>query len=226
LNRDEVISRTEQYARHELGEDSSGHDWWHVHRVREIAVGLAKSENADVYIVELAALLHDISDYKLNGGDQQKGPRMAYEWLASLGESEQCATAVAEIIATLSFKGAGTLSEMSTVEGMVVQDADRLDALGAIGVARAFAFGGYAGQPMHEPAAQPHLHSTPDEYLKRKGTTVNHFYEKLFLLKDRMNTENARLVAARRHMVLKEFLDEFFLEWDADDVAGSVAQSH
>jgi uncharacterized protein len=218
IDNDEVIRRTEVYVRDELYADSSGHDWWHVHRVRRLAVDLGRKESADLYLVELAALLHDISDYKLNGGDHEKGPRVAWEWLRGLGESEQCAISVADIIANMSFKGAGTMSLMRTIEGAVVQDADWLDAVGAIGVARAFAFGGFAGQPMHDPELSPHLHASRAEYLNRDGSTINHFYEKLLLLKNRMNTATAKIVAERRHEVLEAFLREFFLEWDARDV--------
>lgn len=221
MTRDEIIRRTEQFVRDELDRDSSGHDWWHVYRVREMALHLADREGADRYIVELAALLHDVSDYKLNGGDLERGPRIARDWLIGLGENDRCAAMVAEIIATLSFKGAGTRSEMASIEGKVVQDADRLDAIGAIGIARAFAFGGYAGEAIHEPTLKPHLHATPEEYMRRTGTTINHFYEKLFLLKERMQTPSARIVAERRHQVLSEFIDEFLLEWDADDVTAS-----
>ena len=190
-----------------------------------MAAVLARIEGADTYIVELAALLHDISDYKLNGGDHEKGPRVAYEWLRGLGETDECAGAVAEIISAASFKGAGTESRMSTIEGMVVQDADWLDAVGAIGIARAFAYGGSAGQAMHDPAQQPRFHETSEGYFKRQGTTINHFYEKLLILKDRMNTETARRVAERRHIVLESFLAEFFMEWEARDVDPSPATS-
>jgi uncharacterized protein len=215
----DVIRRTADYVRHELCDDSSGHDWWHVCRVRGLAVCLAQQEGADAYVVELAALLHDISDYKLNGGDHDKGPQVAAEWLRSLGESIELARSVSEIISDMSFKGAASESTLSTIEGQVVQDADRLDALGAIGIARAFAFGGYAGQLMHDPARKPENHATEEEYFHRNSTTINHFYEKLLLLKERINTESARQVAERRHAVLERFLTEFMLEWDADDVS-------
>ncbi|QKW34395.1 HD domain-containing protein [Actinomadura sp. NAK00032] len=218
MNKTDVIERTAEYARKTLEADSSGHDWWHVARVRRLALELAREERADLYVVELAALLHDISDYKLNGGDLTKGPRRAFEWLVGLGEPEGVAQDVADIIAAMSFKGAGTASEMATIEGKVVQDADRLDALGAIGAARAFAYGGYKGEPMHVPGLSPHLHTSLDDYLNREGSTINHFYEKLLLLKDRMNTEGGRRLAERRHRVLERFLDDFLTEWDAKDI--------
>jgi uncharacterized protein len=224
LKQQQVIESTARYVRDELCTDTSGHDWWHVQRVRKLALALSARESADRYIVELAALLHDISDYKLNGGDLRKGQKLAADWLLSQGESAQCATAVADIVARVSFKGAGVSSAMPTIEGRVVQDADRLDALGAIGVARAFAYGGFAGQMMHDPDLEPRLHATHEEYLKRTGTTVNHFYEKLFLLKDRMNTETARRIAERRHTFLEVFLTEFLVEWDALDVSNEPSQ--
>lgn len=218
MNQSDVINRTATYVRDELCSDSSGHDWWHIYRVRELAVRLAEEEHADIFVVELAALLHDISDYKLNGGDHDKGPRMAREWLLRLGVPEQCATAVAEIIANMSFKGAGSASTVQTVEGKIVQDADRLDALGAIGIARAFAYGGYAGHLIYDPDEDPKFHASSEEYFKRSSTTINHFYEKLLLLKDRMNTASARRVAEKRHAVLEDFLQEFASEWNAADV--------
>jgi uncharacterized protein len=220
MDRAEVIDKTASYVRDELCSDSSGHDWWHVYRVKEMAVKIARREGADVYIVELGALLHDISDYKLNGGDMEKGPRIAASWLRNLGESDECASAVADIIANMSFKGAGTDSTLSTIEGQVVQDADRLDAMGAIGIARAFAFGGYSGQLMHDPVKAPEYHATPAEYVSRDTTTINHFYEKLLLLRDRMNTPSARHVANGRHAVLEQFLSEFTTEWDGSDLEG------
>lgn len=226
LIKSEALEKTANFVRNELYLDSSGHDWWHVHRVRNMAVALAVQEGADQYVVELAALLHDISDYKLNGGDQEKGPAIAYEWLRGLGESEECARAVRDIIATMSFKGAGTPTIMPTIEGKVVQDADRLDATGAIGIARAFAFGGYAGQPMHDPVRPVQLHQTPDDYLNRNTTTINHFHEKLLLLKDRMNTASAKRIARERHEILVRFLDEFCAEWDARDAVSSFSATH
>lgn len=212
MDRSQVIARTEHFVREELYDDSSGHDWWHVHRVRSLAVALAREESADLYVVELAALLHDISDHKLNGGDHEKGPRIASEWLLSLGESTDCAVHVAQIIRSVSFKGSGGQSTMETAEGKVVQDADRLDAIGAIGVARAFAYGGHSGEMMHDPSA---FHASP----RPAKTVTGHFHEKLFLLKERMNTPSARRLAEHRHHVMEVFLREFLTEWDAGDVS-------
>lgn len=218
MDRDAILKRTAQYVKNELYDDTSGHDWWHIDRVRKLALAIGEREGADRYIVELAALLHDISDYKLNGGDHSLGRKVAYDWLRSLGESHECADLVAEIVANVSFKGAGTSSPMQTKEGLVVQDADRLDALGAIGVARAFAYGGSVGEAMHEPGEEPTLHETAAEYHQRGGTVINHFYEKLLLLRDRMNTDAGRQIAERRHAVLEAYLREFLTEWDAQDL--------
>jgi uncharacterized protein len=214
----EIVDRTATFVRDELYADTSGHDWWHVERVRRMAVRLGREEGADMHIVELAALLHDISDYKLNGGDEDAGPRVAYNWLTSQGEEQDTAAAVAGIVHSVSFKGAGVASTASTLEAMVVQDADRLDAIGAIGVARAFTYGGFAGEQMHDPASTPELHRSKEEYLRRTSTTINHFFEKLLVLSDRMNTKSARRVAAERHRFMEAFLAEFFAEWDARDL--------
>jgi uncharacterized protein len=218
LNTMDMIARIAGRIQDKMHGDSSGHDWCHVQRVRKLAVRLGEREGADIYVVELAALLHDVSDYKFNGGDQEEGPRIARAWLLEFGETDSCARTVAEIVAGVSFRGAGTIGRMTTIEGMVVQDADRLDAIGAIGVARAFAYGACTQEPMFDPDRAPRLHATQAEYFARSGSTISHFYEKLLLLKDRMNTDSARLVAQRRHCVLEEFLKNFLAEWDGDDI--------
>lgn len=223
MNPGEKIRKTAAFVREELYADTSGHDWWHIERVRRLALVIGMHEGADLYVVELAALLHDISDYKLNGGDLEKGPQVAFDWVVLLGESEEFAGVIATIVGGVTFKGAGVDSSIGTLEGMVVQDADRLDAIGAVGVARAFTYGGSAGQPMHEPGSTPTLHATTAEYLKRSGTTVDHFYEKLLLLRDRMNTATGRGIAERRHAYLESFLEEFLREWDGRDL-GAEAQ--
>jgi uncharacterized protein len=216
LDRADLLETIAARVQDKLHDDCSGHDWWHVARVRNLAVRLAEHEGADVYIVELAALMHDVSDYKLNGGDHEEGARIARIWLLELGETNVYAEKVAEIVAGVSFKGAGCNVGMSSIEGMVVQDADRLDAMGAIGIARAFAYGASAGQPMFDPGLAPCFHATPAEYFARNGTTINHFYEKLLLLKERMNTVSARLLAEDRHQILEKFLRDFHAEWKAE----------
>ena len=215
----DVLARTEAFVRGRLEGEGSGHDWWHVERVRRMALRLAREEGADAYVVELAALLHDVADHKFHGGDETAGPRAAREWLEGLGVDEETIAHVAAIIAELSFKGAGVATPMSSREGAVVQDADRLDAIGAVGVARAFAFGGSRGRPLHDPGAAPETHASFEHYKASAGTgtTLNHFHEKLFLLRDRMNTPAARRVAEGRHRFLERFVDRFLREWDGVD---------
>lgn len=170
-------------------------------------------EGADLLVVELAALLHDIADWKFAGGDETAGPRAAREWLERLGVPTDVTNHVCAIIAQMSFKGAGVQSTMPTIEGKVVQDADRLDALGAIGIARAFAYGGHRGSPIHDPDLKPVLHTSFEHYKAGRGSTINHFHEKLLLLKDRMNTATGRRLARERHEFMVEFLQRFEREW-------------
>jgi len=215
----EVLARTEAFVRGRLEGDGSGHDWWHVHRVRRVAMRLAREEGADPYVVELAALLHDVADHKFHGGDHTAGPRAAREWLGALGVDPEVTEHVAEIIAALSYKGAGVPTPMATPEGAVVQDADRLDAIGAIGIARAFAFGGSRGRAMYEPDAPPVMHDSFEAYKASQGHTLNHFHEKLFLLRDRMSTRAARAMAEERHRYMEAFVARFLAEWDGADGA-------
>jgi uncharacterized protein len=212
--RETILKRTAEHIEQLLGGDSSGHDWWHIARVRASALAIGKAEQADLYVVELAALLHDIADWKFHGGDDKAGPRAAEAWMTELGVDSATIAHVCEIIATLSFKGAQVATPMRTIEGRVVQDADRLDAIGAVGIARTFAYGGHAGQPMHDPTQAPEAHATFADYKSKRTTTINHFYEKLLLLKDRMNTDTARRLAEARHTFMQCFLDEFDNEWN------------
>lgn len=209
-----MIRETADHVRQKLEGEGSGHDWWHIHRVWQLAKTLAQSEDADFFVVELAALLHDIADWKFYDGDETVGPRVAGQWLQKLSVDRATIGHVCQIIQDISFKGAGVVKSMPTKEGMVVQDADRLDAIGAVGIARCFAFGGYKKQSMHNPETQVTMHKTAQEYKKMRTTSVNHFYEKLFLLKDRMNTDAARAVAKGRHEFMQQFLNRFLSEWD------------
>jgi len=194
--------------------DSSGHDWFHIERVRRTALAIGREEGADPITVELAALLHDVADWKFAGGDHTAGPRAAREWLVSRGADATLINHVCEIIASLSFKGADVPTPMATLEGQVVQDADRLDALGAIGIARTFAYGGHKGQAMHDPAIAPQPHASFDAYKRGGGTTINHFYEKLLLLAARVNTATGKRLAADRQRYMEHFLEQFLAEWD------------
>ncbi|MEQ9266942.1 MAG: HD domain-containing protein [Balneolaceae bacterium] len=213
LNTD-VISLTESYVRNELEGEGSGHDWWHIHRVRNTALTLAKEEQADLFVVELAALLHDIADHKFHDGDDTVGPKVAKKWLQSLNVASSAIDHVCTIIKDLSFKGAKVQTPMKTIEGKVVQDADRLDAIGAIGIARAFAYGGHKNRELYNPEIKPTLHSSFDQYKKDEGHTINHFHEKLFLLKDRMNTKSAARMAENRHLFMEEYVERFLSEWE------------
>ncbi len=210
----QIIEKTVQFVKERLGAEATGHDYFHIMRVKDLAVRLAKEEGADVYIAQLAALLHDIADWKFHDGDLNAGPKLASEWLTGLGESPQTVEKVAAIIKEVSYKGAGVKTTPESIEGKVVQDADRLDALGAIGIARTFAYGGRFERPMYDPDQPPVMHQTFEEYKNSRGTTLNHFYEKILLLKDRLNTEAARTLAAERHKYVEEFVERFLLEWE------------
>jgi uncharacterized protein len=217
---DDVIQRTAAHVKAAMSGEGSGHDWWHVYRVWQNALHMAGREGVDLVVVQLAALLHDIGDHKFHGGDETVGPRMAREWLELLGVEASVTDHVSEIIRDLSFKGAGVTTAMRTREGMVVQDADRLDAIGAIGIARAFAYGGHKGREMHNPDVQPQMHASFEQYKANTGPTINHFYEKLLLLKDLMNTDAAREIAEERHRFMVQFLAQFLAEWDGRDGSG------
>jgi uncharacterized protein len=209
-----MIPATAAHVRALLAHDSSGHDWWHIERVRRNAVLIAQAEGADLVVVELAALLHDIADWKFHGGDDTAGPRAARAWLETQGADAALIEHVTAIIAGLSYKGAGVNTDMPTLEGRCVQDGDRLDAIGAVGIARAFAFGGHFGRAMYDPEHPPELHASFAAYKAKGGPTINHFYEKLLLLKDRMQTPTGRRLAAARHAYLEGFLAQFFAEWN------------
>ncbi len=215
MNERDIIQKTSDHVRGLLSGEGSGHDWFHIERVRNTALTIAHEEQADPFVVELAALLHDVADWKFAGGDHDAGPRAAREWLTSHKVAPAVIEHVCGIIAGLSFKGAGVETPMNTIEGQCVQDADRLDALGAIGIGRAFAYGGHKGRPLYDPAIPPEPHATFEAYKKNTGPTLNHFYEKLLLLKDRMITPAARRLAIHRHAFLELFLDQFLAEWSS-----------
>lgn len=193
--------------------ESSGHDWHHINRVWRLTRQIAAEEGANQQIAELGALLHDIADWKFHGGDDRVGPRQAALLLDREGAPASLIEPVVDIVATISFKGAGVATGMQTLEGKCVQDADRLDAIGAIGIARCFAYGGHAGRLMHDPDVPPVMHQTAEAYKASKGPSLNHFYEKLFLLKERMNTPSGRALAEARHQVMTDFVEQFLAEW-------------
>jgi uncharacterized protein len=208
---DEILFQAQAFVQEQLGHDASGHDWWHVERVVVLARRIAEAEGAESYVCELAALLHDVADYKI-AGDEETGLRRVGGWLDGAGVEPLVAEKVLEIIRMMSFAG-GNQPPMLTLEGQVVQDADRLDAMGAIGVARAFAYGGSRGRSMYDPDQAPTTYADKEAYRSSTSSTINHFYEKLLLLKDRMHTGLARQLAQERHQYLEDFLHEFMEEW-------------
>ncbi len=225
LMSENVIQVTAAHVQSQMSGDGSGHDWWHVYRVWQTAKRIAAAEMqpdmhaqmyVDLEVVELAALLHDLADHKLHDGDTSVAPRITREWLASLHAESGLIDHVAEIVATLSYKGANVATPMATIEGKIVQDADRLDAIGAVGIARAFAYGGHKGRELYNPDVPPQLHDDFEAYSSSTAPTINHFYEKLLLLKDRMTTDYAKQIAAERHRYMEQFLDQFFAEWNGD----------
>jgi uncharacterized protein len=212
VNRDTILAEAEAFARDVLTGESSGHDWWHIARVRALARTIAAMEDADTFVCELAALLHDIADPKI-AGDWESGLARIRDWLEAHDVPAAEREHVLDIIASISFAG-GSKPAPKTLEGRVVQDADRLDAIGAMGIARAFAYGGAHGRILYDPTVAPRETMTAEEYRSHLTPTINHFYEKLLLLKDRMNTDFARRLAEQRHRVMQAFLDEFYAEWD------------
>lgn len=212
-----IIEKTEVYVRETLSGDTTGHDWWHTERVCNTALHIAEEEaksgvRVDFLVVRLAALLHDIADWKFDGNDELAGSKKAISWLTSLNIDKNIAAHVCDIIEEISFKGVGVSDGVSTLESAIVQDADRLDALGAVGVARCFATGSKLGNIIHNPATPPAIHKTVEEYKKLRSTSINHFYEKLFLLKDRMKTNTGKRLAEKRHKYMEEFIEQFLLE--------------
>lgn len=213
MNQEHIINETIQFVKEKLQGDSSGHDWWHIYRVRNLSKKLQSTEGGDLFIIELASLLHDVADWKFYKNENE-GLNVIKDWLVHLEVRSDIIDKVISVVKNVSFKGAGVKDTMDTVEGKIVQDADRLDAIGAIGVARTFAFGGKFGNEMHNPEIKVELHDNFEAYKKSKGTTINHFYEKLLLLKDRMNTKTAKKIATERHRFMEIFLKQFYAEWD------------
>ena len=215
MDRDLVVSRTADFVKKKLEGEGTGHDWWHAHRVHETAMSIAKGEKgADLYVVQLASLLHDIADHKFTK-DDKAGQKMAEQFLKKQGVDDKTISHVSYIINNISYSG-GAKAKVNTKEAMIVQDADRLDAMGAIGIARAFAYGGYAGKVLHNPV-KPKDYDSFEEYKNANAlgsTSINHFYEKLLLLKGKMNTETGRKIAADRHTFMEDYLDQFYAEWD------------
>lgn len=210
---EQIIEQTVTYVRNELGEDATGHDWYHVDRVRRAALHICDQEQAgDPFIIEMAALLHDIPDEKLNDS-AEAGRNKLDLFFQSIKLPNDVQNAIVQIIESISYKG-GRKTELTSVEAKIVQDADRLDAIGAIGIARTFAYGGKKGQPIYDPKLNVREEMSLEEYRKGKSTSIHHFYEKLLKLKDLLNTDTAKEMAEKRHQVMELFLEQFYLEWD------------
>ena len=209
-----LVERVAGHIQSRFLSESSGHDWYHIKRVWQLTRQIAAQEGANSEIAELGALVHDIADWKFHGGDESLGPREAERLLIEEGAPPDVIAPVVDIVATISYKGAGVSTAMQTLEGRCVQDADRLDAIGAIGIARCFAYGGHAGRLMYDPNEPPVMHQTAEAYKAAKGTSLNHFYEKLFLLKERMNTPSGRALAEARHQFMEDFVARFLDEWN------------
>ncbi|MED3572055.1 HD domain-containing protein [Cytobacillus praedii] len=211
--KEDMIVRTESFVKEVLGEDSTGHDWYHIERVRKNALYIAEKENkGDRFIIEMAALLHDIPDEKLNES-KEDGEKKLTDFLELLALEKAACEKIIEIIQSISFKG-GRKTELISVEAEIVQDADRLDAIGAIGIGRTFAYGGKKGHLLYDPAIKVREEMSEKEYRTGKSSTIHHFYEKLLKLKDLLNTDTARELASKRHQFMEQFLEQFYSEWN------------
>lgn len=211
------IDQTIIFVKKELKGAEAGHDWFHIERVYKNALNLLKTEQANRQVVLLGALLHDIADSKFHNGDESIGPEKACEFMSVIGIDDEIKNHVVQIIKNISFKGGNLKKNFHSKELDVVQDADRLDAIGAIGIARTFNYGGFKNTPLYDPDIAPQMQMTKEEYKKHNGTTINHFYEKLLLLKDLMNTETGKKIAINRHEYMEGFLKQFFAEWEGSD---------
>jgi len=218
MTTNEIISSTITFVKQTLQGAEGGHDWFHIQRVYNNAISISKNEKVDILIVQLAALLHDIADAKFYNGDETVGPKLATEFLNSIKVDKKVTTHVVKIIENISFKNSLDKSKkkFESLELQVVQDADRLDAIGAIGIARAFNYGGFKNRALHDPEIAPNLKMTKAEYKKSTAPTINHFYEKLLLLKEKMNTATGKKIAEARHQYMLGFLDQFDKEWNGN----------
>ena len=211
-----LILATKTFVQQELANAEGGHDWFHIERVYKNALLIAEEEDVNLDIIALGALLHDIADAKFHQGDETVGPKKAKQFLQQQNVESATIEQVIKIIEHISFKGGNFQQQFHSKELAIVQDADRLDALGAIGIARTFNYGGFKNRKLYDPAIAPRLNMTKEEYKKGDNPTINHFYEKLLLLKDRMNTQKGKQIAQERHLFMEKFLEQFYAEWDAN----------
>jgi len=212
MDHDAIVDTTKKFVRDTLKNAEGGHDWWHIHRVWINSKLIAQSEQCDILTVELGALLHDIADSKFHGGDEEIGPATAGNFLRSINIDEAVITHVQQIIRHISFKSGFDQQVFQSKELQIVQDADRLDAIGAIGIARAFNYGGFKGREIYNPEIEPNLRMSKEEYKNSTAPSLNHFYEKLLLLKDKMNTSTGKKLAEQRHAFMVTYLQQFYLE--------------
>ena len=213
MDKQEIIEKTVQFVKETLANAEGGHDWWHIRRVWKVAQHIAKDEKVDRFVVELGALLHDIADRKFNNGDETIGPRKAKEFLLSIGTDTETVNHVEKIVANVSYSSD---QDFNSPELSVVQDADRLDALGATGIARCLHFGGHKNRTIYDPNIKPKLNMTKEEYRKHAGPSMNHFHEKLLTLKDGMNTATGKKMAQHRHDFMQKYVGEFYKEWEGE----------
>jgi uncharacterized protein len=212
---DELVAKTAEFMKQKFAEDPTGHDWWHLYRVWHLAKHIAsKEKGADMLVVELAALLHDIADHKFHGGDMEIGATEAGKWLRKIKVDQKTIEHVQEIVRNISFKGVNHTIELTTLEGHIVHDADKLDAMGAIGIARAMVFGGAHGRLIYSPDIPIMEDYVFEKTNAANSTGIHHFYEKLLLLKDRMFTKTGKQMAIHRHKFMEDYLKEFYAEWD------------
>ncbi len=211
-----IIDNTILFVKQQLENAEGGHDWFHIERVYKNALLIAEGEDCDLIVVKLGALLHDIADSKFHGGDETVGPKTARTFLESQNVKEDIILHVIAIIENISFKGGNFEKKFNSKELEIVQDADRLDAIGAIGIARTFNYGGFKNRPLYNPNIQPNMSMNKEEYKNSESPTLNHFYEKLLLLKDKMNTETGKKIAQKRHNFMMTFLSQFYAEWDGE----------
>ena len=216
MNQEKVIENTIEFVKEELKNAEGGHDWFHIERVFRNTILISREEKVDVFVVSLAALLHDIADPKFHNGDEKIGPKKAKAFLISQKVPKEIGKHVVKIIKNVSFKNSLEKKgkKFTSIELEVVQDADRLDAIGAIGIARCFNYGGFKNRPLYDPSILPNLNMTKEQYKNSTAPTINHFYEKLLLLKDKMNTKTGKRIANQRHSYMEGFLKQFYDEWN------------
>lgn len=210
------IQQTIDFVKKTLANAEAGHDWFHIERVYKTAQNINKKENGDELVVAFAALLHDIADPKFNDGDETLGPKMAAAFLQSIHVDQAIIDHVKLIIENMSFKNSFDQNVFTSKEMQIVQDADRLDAIGAIGIARAFTYGGFKNRVLYDPAIKPEQHLSKETYKNTTAPTINHFYEKLLLLKDLMNTAAGKAIAEERHQFMLLYLKHFYSEWEGN----------